>query len=266
LLAPTLSELRKGGAETVVLVGYLERLAPLLEAGLADAALSLDRWLNEGKRCISEFGAGNWGANLSVDSFFPTVPKDLLGSNVAIRIHEALPKENSGIHVAGHLAESLGVRLPAVPTHPLGCLLSHRREGERPCLWIHPGAGSPAKRWPLSSFLEIAADWEERTGSNTRFLLGEAESELKAPIEKAGSRIELPPTLLDMARHFAGGDSFLGNDSGPGHLAALMGLRTVAVFASTDPNTWSPWGSQSRAIKPEPDEACARIVDILVLA
>jgi ADP-heptose:LPS heptosyltransferase len=35
---------------------------------------------------------------------------------------------------------------------------------------------------------------------------------------------------------------FLGNDSGPGHLAASLGIPTRIVFRSTERKIWSPLG------------------------
>ena len=37
-------------------------------------------------------------------------------------------------------------------------------------------------------------------------------------------------------------DLFLGHDSGVTHLAALLGVPTVALFGPTDPARWAPQG------------------------
>jgi ADP-heptose:LPS heptosyltransferase len=41
--------------------------------------------------------------------------------------------------------------------------------------------------------------------------------------------------LLDMAR------VFVGNDGGPMHIAAALGVPIVAVWGASDPTVWHPW-------------------------
>jgi ADP-heptose:LPS heptosyltransferase len=41
---------------------------------------------------------------------------------------------------------------------------------------------------------------------------------------------------------------YVGNDSGPTHLAAAVGTRVVAVFGPTDPRIWAPRGSSVRIV------------------
>ena len=43
---------------------------------------------------------------------------------------------------------------------------------------------------------------------------------------------------------YAGAARFIGNDSGPGHLAAITGIPTLALFGPTDPARWRPLGPQ----------------------
>jgi len=44
---------------------------------------------------------------------------------------------------------------------------------------------------------------------------------------------------------------FLGNDSGPTHLAAQLGVATVALFGPTDPRRWAPVGPRVTILKPD---------------
>lgn len=41
---------------------------------------------------------------------------------------------------------------------------------------------------------------------------------------------------------------FVGNDSGPTHLAAMLGVPTVAVFGPTDPSARVPVGQHVRVV------------------
>jgi ADP-heptose:LPS heptosyltransferase len=46
----------------------------------------------------------------------------------------------------------------------------------------------------------------------------------------------------------AGG--YIGNDSGVSHLAAYLGLPTVAVFGPSDPEMWRPIGPLVQIVRP----------------
>jgi len=54
----------------------------------------------------------------------------------------------------------------------------------------------------------------------------------------------------------AGAAAYVGNDSGPTHLAAALGTPTVAIFGPTDPVQFAPRGRSVRVIH------AARLEDI----
>jgi hypothetical protein len=58
--------------------------------------------------------------------------------------------------------------------------------------------------------------------------------------------VEEQPARL--ARRIESGSVFVGNDSGPTHLAAMLGVPTVAVFVATDPAIWAPVGAHVHVI------------------
>lgn len=43
---------------------------------------------------------------------------------------------------------------------------------------------------------------------------------------------------------------FIGADTGPAHLAAQLGIPTIALFGPTDPAIWSPLGPCVHTISP----------------
>ncbi|MBN2183225.1 MAG: glycosyltransferase family 9 protein [Sedimentisphaerales bacterium] len=117
--------------------------------------------------------------------------------------------------------------------------------GQRPIV-IHPGSGSPNKSWHIENFLEIARELSS-CGKNVVFLLGPAEMEKfsAATIRKIKS---LATSLMDLSfpqvlRLLSCARIFIGNDSGITHLAAMSGIRTIAVFGPTNPNVYRPVGS-----------------------
>ena len=127
-------------------------------------------------------------------------------------------------------------------------------EGARPRIVIHPGAGYPSKRWPASKFKTLI---ERILAENLGpiILIGtETEKNLlsldvRDPrlIDLRGkTRLEELPILLD-ACHV-----FIGNDSGPSHIAAAQGLPLILLFSGTnDALVWHPWAKSIALIRHE---------------
>lgn len=122
---------------------------------------------------------------------------------------------------------------------------------------VHPGAGSGKKCWPAECFLELI-EGLRRQGREVRAILGEVELERwpAAVIEqfRAAAEVRTPATLVELADLIAGGSAFVGNDSGPGHLAGILGLPTVSIFGAKDPTTWRPLGPRVNVITGEWDQ------------
>lgn len=114
---------------------------------------------------------------------------------------------------------------------------------------IHPGAGSSTKCWPLDAYVEVARGLQDR-GRRVRFVIGPVEQErwpadsIKA-LQEAGP-LTIAPDAAALQQVLGGALAYLGNDSGPSHLAAFMGLPAVALFGPTDPRTWRPLGPNVR--------------------
>jgi ADP-heptose:LPS heptosyltransferase len=126
---------------------------------------------------------------------------------------------------------------------------------------LHPGSGGRHKLWPMERFVETA-DRLAALGFTPVFVVGEAERErgiappVRFPVLAELSLRQLAELLLRAA-------IYVGNDSGPTHLAAALGTPTAAVFTATDPTVWSPVGPRVRVVgegipssPPNPAGAC----------
>lgn len=117
---------------------------------------------------------------------------------------------------------------------------------------IHPGSGGRGKCWALGRFVELGHRLVER-GRSVRFVIGEAEVERWPDTELSLLRdvapVRQPATLLDLHAELAQAGTYIGNDSGPTHLAGVMGLRTLAIFGPTSARVWRPLGPQVRTIE-----------------
>jgi len=138
----------------------------------------------------------------------------------------ALPPKDSTVHAADFFLMQAGGRPPAVPRIPVP-----REPGGFATL--HPFAGSPAKRWPLERFRELARMLEQTMPVG--WCAG-PEDALDGAV-----RIE---NLYELAQHLARARAFVGNDSGITHLAAAVQTPVVALFGPADPRVWAPRGDR----------------------
>ena len=117
-----------------------------------------------------------------------------------------------------------------------------------PGVAIHPGASGPRKRWPASHFAEVGRSLSR--DPNCRHLLlegpldGEAVKEVRTGLAKDSVRWETVSieNLSRLAAVLSRCRLYIGNDSGITHLAAALGIRTIALFLDTDPRVWAPRG------------------------
>ena len=120
---------------------------------------------------------------------------------------------------------------------------------------IHPGSGSPDKCWPVERFADLAGRLAA-AGRPVRFVVGEVERD-RWPADAlrhlaAVADVRHPPTLLDLLAELATADAFVGNDSGPAHLAGIIGVPTVSLFGPTDPVRWHPLGPHVHLLRGQP--------------
>jgi len=127
-------------------------------------------------------------------------------------------------------------------------------------LGISPGAifGS-AKRWPFERFAKIS-DWaSERWGAKVIILGSKKEKDIgneMAGIMKNKAAVFCGTTSLGEAMGLISRCSFfVTNDSGLMHIAAALGVPTLAIFGSTDHVATGPRGSTTRIIRH--DIACS---------
>jgi hypothetical protein len=114
---------------------------------------------------------------------------------------------------------------------------------------IHPGAGSRRKRWPLSGFLELAAQLSDRQ-LQPEFVIGPVERDLLPELERHGVTLHLERGVLDLPVLLRSAAAYIGNDSGISHLAAWVGLPCVVIFGPSDPLRWRPWGGRVEIVRP----------------
>ncbi len=123
-------------------------------------------------------------------------------------------------------------------------------EEGRPPVALLPGTGGKGKAWPAASFAALARQTADR-GLPVTVIWGPAERALAdSVVAGAGPGVTLAPptTLLEMVALLARCAAVVGGDTGPVHLAASLGVSTVAVFVTTDPERNGPRGRRVRVV------------------
>ena len=115
---------------------------------------------------------------------------------------------------------------------------------------LHPGAGSIRKRWPIKNFLEVEA-LLKAAGLDPHFILGPAEEDLVESLPRTSRTVHTLTELTELAALLNSAGGYIGNDSGPSHLAAFLGVPSTVIFGPADPQRWKPVGRAVEIVRPE---------------
>lgn len=130
----------------------------------------------------------------------------------------------------------------------------------RPYAVIRPGASQANKRWPTERFAAIAQWLREAHGVATVVNLGPGDEQITAEVRRHFVRLGVIMSDLDLrglVALLAGSSLFIGNDTGPTHVAAALGKKSVVIFGASDSKVWSPWKTEHRLIEnPFPCKKC----------
>jgi heptosyltransferase III len=108
---------------------------------------------------------------------------------------------------------------------------------------LHPFASEPAKTWPADRFVAVASEFK-RAGLEPIFLAGPGDDSSPFAAFEAWNCAPLTRVKNLLAR----AQLFVGNDSGPAHIAAAFGVPVVALFGPSDPCIWGPWRTPARVL------------------
>ena len=145
------------------------------------------------------------------------------------------------VHTAEHVASAMfyfGVPAQEIPRARLFAEPSVR---ERPYAILHPFASLAEKTWPAENFLAVAQHLNGDLGVEPVFISGPGE-DLSA-FEQYACFAGAP--LQDVKSLLAGATLFIGNDSGPAHMAAAFGRPVVVFFGASDIDNWHPWRTEN---------------------
>lgn len=109
---------------------------------------------------------------------------------------------------------------------------------------VHPGAGSPARHWPVERWADIA-QWEKQRGNRVIVTGGPYEVKIAKTL---AALAELPPDAvfagrtdtLELAALCAAARRIICPDTGIAHLAVALRIPSVVLFGPMSPVRWGP--------------------------
>lgn len=156
----------------------------------------------------------------------------LTSFGVTCEFHRALPPADYAGHATDFFAEQVGAPRGLGPRIDVKTI-------SRPGIVIHPFSGSVRKNWPLDCFRRLAS----HLACEVEWTAG-PEEELKDAVRFC--------SLAELASWIRGTQLYIGNDSGITHLAAATGVRTLALFGPSSPETWAPRGDNVTILRSDP--------------
>jgi ADP-heptose:LPS heptosyltransferase len=132
--------------------------------------------------------------------------------------------------------------------------------GDGPLVVVHPGARLVAKCWPPENFAAVCDMIARRFGGRVLLLTGQGEdpmvNALLASAQVKPATVGRPLPVPQLAALLKEADLFLGNDSGPMHVAAAVGTPVVALFGPQLPSRWGPLGEGHITLRPPDCAPC----------
>jgi ADP-heptose:LPS heptosyltransferase len=122
------------------------------------------------------------------------------------------------------------------------------RTTERPVV-LHPGSGWPLKNWTVPRWAAVARTIKRRHRVDPLVLGSATEARLCDDVVRAsaGHAVSIRPLSIGtLAAIHRRARLVVSVDSGPVHLAALVGAPVVALFGPGDPAAARPWSSPER--------------------
>ncbi|MBZ9847717.1 glycosyltransferase family 9 protein [Mesorhizobium sp. CA14] len=159
--------------------------------------------------------------------------------------------------------EALGIEIcevtPRLEPTPVGRsasaqVLARSNLATKAFIAVHAGAGFEGRRWQPERFAAVIDEVYTTTGLRSLLVGGPDESATAqailnmamSPLMSVVGELSLETLTALLADAFI----FLGNESGPMHLAASVGTPVVGLYGLTPPDIWGPLGVLHRTVEP----------------
>ncbi len=131
-----------------------------------------------------------------------------------------------------------------------------RRFFDRPVVCVHPGVGNVMRQWPIEHYLRLVERLTVEAGTRVLLIGARDERELGerivAGVSDPASVLSVvgETSLADLPALLAACVLFVGNNSGPKHIAAACGVPTVGIHSGVvDASEWAPVGPRAVVVR-----------------
>jgi heptosyltransferase-3 len=188
------------------------------------------------------------------------------------------------VHIQASLVAALGIKVEDLSLHleisetartSLFQRLENLGLARQGYVVLQPTASFVSKQWPAERFVELAREVTKRSGREVLVSLPDSprlgregpsklwrlvrrrrpdDHSTLSSITDVRRKLtgELPVLsglpLSELAALMEGASLYIGNDSGPMHVAAALGTPVVGIFGSSDLQRWHPWGVTHRTL------------------
>ncbi len=145
----------------------------------------------------------------------------------------------------------LALSPPASEKRAAEGLLRELAIGSKPIL-VHPGSGGRRKVWPLANWHGLIDRVRRELSREVALSIGPADEymdKFAGAMRETGIPVVSGLTPLRLSALLSLCGLYIGSDSGVSHLAAAVGIPTIAVFGPTDPFVWAPRGRGAIAVR-----------------
>lgn len=132
-------------------------------------------------------------------------------------------------------------------------------KSDRTLIGIHPGGNWIYKLWNAEKYAQLANTLSNQNNAVILLFSGPNERELQAQV---ASMMDTSPILVktenlrEVAALIAACDVYIGNDTGPMHIAAAVDTPVVALFGSTHHIRSGPYGEKHTVVQSGMDLGC----------
>jgi heptosyltransferase-3 len=181
-------------------------------------------------------------------------------SGPVVRINPFPPLQ---MHLSDYYCAELNRHFSVPYPENITSLLPSANQGQTESAVIHPGSGSPLKKFSAGFYLKIRSILHSYGFKKIIIILGPAEYDIGADTFP-GAEIIRPPDVLALADKLERTRLFVGNDSGVSHLAGFLGIPTVVFYRCTDPHIWGVRGRRVWHLRAQQEEKARRLFSTLL--
>ena len=174
-------------------------------------------------------------------------------------------KEHRTQYFIRTVAEACGFDVPASMDSPELAHRSDRIEIPAKIIGLNIGASTESRRWSEKHFFALAKRLAAN-GAAISIFLGPQEKYLIEAARRAcringwdfSSHRQMEPLMAALSQC----SLLVSNDTGPGHLAAALGLPVITLFSTGDPDNVRPLSRNARWFRNETDINQIRVADV----